>query len=234
MRKVSCDAPERQQAAWPRIPTGASRLMFALATGGIETHFIFWILNKCLLPKTCRTVSKMSTSNSLGIFAGNFSSIMFVEELQFNEKLLSSSAFVLVCLFVFVLVWFDFLIIRKFKIWKRTLCFPGQSLKPSVIQLCFFWWFWSGSDKLISSLKVKFSAGPSEGSLILMMFLQGYISQDLILHINADRRQSTSEHLTCPSCFMLGFSAVAWSDKSLYKSNPRQVVCLPVVLTQLI
>lgn len=61
-----------------------------------------------------------------------------------------------------------------------------------------------------------------------MILLVGHMSQDLILHINADRRQSTVEHFPCLSCFMPGFSAVAWSDKFLYMSAPRQVVCIPL------
>lgn len=83
-----------------------------------------------------------------------------------------------------------------------------------MILLCFFQQFWSERDKL-SSLQVKVSAGPWEGLVILTILLQGYISQALILHINADRRQSALAHLTCLSCFILGFPAATWSDKSL-------------------
>lgn len=67
---------------------------------------------------------------------------------------------------------------------------------------------------------------------ILAVLSQGYISQALILHANADGRQSPSGAANLSPTCSLGFPAVAWSDKSLYRSVPSHVVCLPVALTQ--
>lgn len=142
-----------------------------------------------------------------------------MKEQPFNEKLLSLSFFLS---FYF---WH-----KEIQNLKENFVFPWPKFKAKcdldVLFLMVLVRKWQATSFIKSEI---FSW--ALGGLILIL-LQGYISQDLILHINADRRQSSLEHLTCLSCFMPGFSVVAWSDIFVYKSVPREVVCLPLALTQ--